>query len=64
MLSETTLTYNKALDIAKGMEAADQNTKAFRMPEPTIKALVIVCLPSNVLMAIALQFSENMLCLL
>ena len=33
------LSYNKALDIAKGMEAADQNTKAFRTTEPTIKAL-------------------------
>ena len=39
LLSETTLSYNKALDIAKGMEAADQNTKAFRTTEPTIKAL-------------------------
>ena len=39
LLSETTLNYNKALDIAKGMEAADQNTKAFRIPEPIIKAL-------------------------
>ena len=28
-----------ALDIAKGMKAADQNTKAFRLPEHTIKAL-------------------------
>ena len=64
LLSETTLTYNKALDSAKEMEAADQNTKAFRIPEPTIKALVIIRLPSNVLMAIALQFPESMLCLL
>lgn len=39
LLSETTLTYNKALDIAKGMEAGDQKTKVFRMPERTIKAL-------------------------
>ena len=34
-----TLTYKKALEIAKGMEAADINAKAFRTPDPVIKKL-------------------------
>ena len=36
LLSETTLTYPKALEIAKGMEAADKNAKAFRKTEPAL----------------------------
>ena len=33
------LTYYKALEIVKGMEAADKNVKAFRIPDPAIKKL-------------------------
>ena len=39
LLSETTLTYKKALEIAKGMEVADIDAKAFRTPDPVIKKL-------------------------
>ena len=39
LLSEADLSYKKTMDIAKGMEAADANTKAFRTQEPTIKRL-------------------------
>ena len=37
LLSETDLTYGKAMDIASAMEAADKNTKSFRVAEPAIK---------------------------
>ena len=37
LLSEATLTYQKALEIARGMEAADSNTKSFKTFEPSIK---------------------------
>ena len=36
LLSETMLTYQKALEIAKGMEAADSNTVSFKAKEPVI----------------------------
>ena len=36
LLSEQELTYNKALDIAQAMEAADSNTNAFKATEPLI----------------------------
>ena len=34
LLSEPALTYQKALEIAKGMEAADSNTVSFKAREP------------------------------
>ena len=36
LLSEQELTYVKALDITRAMEAADSNTKAFKATEPAI----------------------------
>ena len=39
LLSEANLTYTKALDIAKGMEAAHANSKAFKTSEPVIKKM-------------------------
>ena len=39
LLSETTLTYQKALEIARGMESADKETKALKSPDPAIKKL-------------------------
>ena len=39
LLSEAHLSYKKAMDIAKGMEAEEASTKAFRTQEPTIKRL-------------------------
>ena len=39
LLSEATLTYQKALEIAKGMEAADSSTKSFKTSEPSIKKI-------------------------
>ena len=36
LLSEATLTYQKALEIAKGMEVADSNTVSFKAKEPVI----------------------------
>ena len=37
LLSETALTYQKGLEIAKAMETADTNTKFFKIPEPPIR---------------------------
>ena len=37
LLSETDLTYKKAMEIATAMEAVDKNTKAFKPPEASIK---------------------------
>ena len=37
LLSETGLTYGKAMEIARGMEAADKNSKAFMDVEPSIR---------------------------
>ena len=39
LLSEATLTYQKALEIAKGMEVADSNTVSFKAREPVIYKL-------------------------
>jgi len=39
LLSEKTLTYKKAMEIAQGMEAADQNTKAFKSTEQPVRKL-------------------------
>lgn len=39
LLAETSLTYSKALDIARGMESAEKETKAFKTTEPAIKKL-------------------------
>ena len=39
LLSETTLTYHKAVEVAKGMEAAEKETKAFKTSDPAIKKL-------------------------
>ena len=38
-LSENTLTYAKALEIARGLEVADKETKAFKSSDPAIKKL-------------------------
>lgn len=39
LLSESALTYNKALETARGMEAADKESKAFKSPDPAIRKL-------------------------
>ena len=39
LLSESSLTYKKALEIARGMEAADKDTKSFKMTDPMIKKI-------------------------
>ena len=39
LLAETSLTYSKALDIARGMESAEKETNAFKTTEPAIKKL-------------------------
>ena len=39
LLSESSLTYKKALEIAKGMEAADKDTKSFKTTDPMIKKI-------------------------
>ena len=39
LLSEAALSYQKALEIAKGMEAADSNTVSFKAREPVIHKL-------------------------
>ena len=39
LLSESTLTYAKALEIARGMESADKDTKTFKTTDPIIKKL-------------------------
>ena len=39
LLSETDLTYKKAMEIATAMEAADKNNKAFKPPEASVKKL-------------------------
>ena len=39
LLSESTLTYERALEIARGMESADKDTKAFKTTDPIIKKL-------------------------
>lgn len=36
LLSEKGLTYHKALEVARGMELADNETKAFRMPDSAV----------------------------
>ena len=38
-LSETDLTYAKAMEIAQGMEAADRHSKSLKTSEPAIRAL-------------------------
>lgn len=35
--SEKDLTYGQAMELTQGMEAADRNSKAFKVPEPAIK---------------------------
>ena len=50
LLTETELTYTKALEIARGMEAAAQQTKHFRESDPTATLKTIVSptkYPSN-----------------
>ena len=37
LLSESDLTYKKALEILWGMEAADKDTKSFKTTDPMIK---------------------------
>ena len=37
LLSEADLSYAKAMEIARAMEAADKNSKAFKTPEPAIR---------------------------
>ena len=37
LLTETDLTYSKALDVARSIEAAEANSKAFKATEPSIK---------------------------
>ena len=39
LLSESSLTYKKALEIARGMEAADKDTKSFKTMDPMIKKI-------------------------
>ena len=39
LLSESTLTYAKALEITRGMESADKHTKTFKTTDPIIKKL-------------------------
>ena len=39
LLSESTLTYAKAIEIARGMESADKDAKTFKMSDPIIKKL-------------------------
>ncbi len=36
LLSETDLTHTKAMELAQAIEAAEQNTKSFKPPEPSI----------------------------
>ena len=38
LLSEVELTYAKAMDIARSMEAADKNTKSFKPSDPAIRS--------------------------
>ena len=42
LLSESPLTYQKALEIANAMETADTNTKIFNDPEPPIRKVSII----------------------
>jgi hypothetical protein len=37
MLAQTSLTYSKSLEIARGRESAEKETKAFKTTEPAIK---------------------------
>ena len=39
LLSESDLTYKKALEISRGMEAADKDTKSFKTTDPMIKKI-------------------------
>ena len=39
LLSEAALTYQKALEITKGIEAADSNTVSFKAREPVVYKL-------------------------
>ena len=39
LLSESTLTYSKALEVARGMECADKDTKSFKSTDPLIKTI-------------------------
>ena len=39
LLSESTLTYAKAIEITRGMESADKDAKTFKMSDPIIKKL-------------------------
>ena len=41
LLLESTLTYAKAIEIARGMEAADKDAETFKTPNPIIKKLSI-----------------------
>ena len=39
LLSESSLSYKKALEIVRGMEAADKDTKLFEAKDPMIKKI-------------------------